>query len=341
MKTSPLIRCLFVLGCAPAAACAAPGVAASPAHAAAPADASSTLTRDAVNAASADAPLKPGEKGAAVLRAQVLLDRAHFSPGEIDASYGTNMRRAIAGFQASHGLNASGEMDAPTWAELQKDGAPALIDVTLSDDDVAGPFQPIPDDLMAQAKLDALTYASPIEKLGEIFHVSPDLLGQLNPGKDFGKAGETLVVPNVRDEAPLPAIARVVVDRSDSTVALVDEGGTVVAQYPASTGSSHDPLPIGQWKILGVGHDPDFHYNPKLFWDAKSSQSKAVIKPGPNNPVGVVWIDLSKPHYGIHGTPEPSHVGKTQSHGCIRLTNWSALEVSRAVKPNMPAILQP
>jgi lipoprotein-anchoring transpeptidase ErfK/SrfK len=138
----------------------------------------------------------------------------------------------------------------------------------------------------------------------------------------------------------MPPIAEVVVDKSDSTVSLLDAAGSKVAQYPASTGSSHDPLPIGNWTIRGIGRNPTFHYNPKLFWDAKAGDARATLQPGPNNPVGVVWIDLSKDHYGIHGTPEPAHVGKTDSHGCIRLTNWSALDVAQAVKPGMPALLQ-
>jgi lipoprotein-anchoring transpeptidase ErfK/SrfK len=130
------------------------------------------------------------------------------------------------------------------------------------------------------------------------------------------------------------------VDASDKTVAAFDAAGKLVAQYPATTGSEHDPLPIGTWKINGVSKNPSFHYNPDLFWDADAKDEKTTIKPGPNNPVGVVWIDLSKPHYGIHGTPEPSTIGKTQSHGCIRLTNWDAAELAQMVAPGMPAILQ-
>jgi lipoprotein-anchoring transpeptidase ErfK/SrfK len=133
---------------------------------------------------------------------------------------------------------------------------------------------------------------------------------------------------------------KVVVDRSDATVSLIDAAGRTVAQFPATMGSEHDPLPLGEWKIQGVAHTPAFHYNPALFWDANPSHAKATIAPGPNNPVGVVWIDLSKDHYGIHGTPEPSTIGKTQSHGCIRLTNWDALALSDAVSPGMVALLQ-
>ena len=294
-----------------------------------------------VNDASLVDAVSKGDKGAAVLRAQILLDRARFSPGEIDGAYGSNLRQAIAGFQASRGLTVSGDMDAPTWTALDADTAPALVNVTLSAEDAAGPFKPLPDGMPARSKLDALGYQAAVEALGEKFHASPALLKQLNPGKDFGHAGETLLVPSVQPSEAMPAIAKVVVDKSDHTVSLQGEDGKVVAQYPASTGSKHDPLPIGNWKIKGVAKHPKFHYNPKLFWDAESTDAKATLAAGPNNPVGVVWIDLSKPHYGIHGTPEPSKIGKTESHGCIRMTNWSALTVSQAVKPGMTATLQP
>lgn len=148
------------------------------------------------------------------------------------------------------------------------------------------------------------------------------------------------MVPNVGAERALPKAASLVVDRSASTLTLLDAGGKVIAQVPASTGSEHDPLPIGQWKVNGVARNPPFHYNPKLFWDARPEENKATIPPGPNNPVGVVWIDLSKDHYGIHGTPEPGKIGKTQSHGCIRLANWDAARVADAVGPGTPVVLQ-
>lgn len=298
------------------------------------------LTAATVNDVALTTAVKSGDKGAAVLRAQVLLERAHFSPGEIDAVAGSSMHQAIAGYQASHKLKVSGDLDAPTWAALNADSAPVLTTVKLTAADVAGPFKPLPDGMMARSKLDALGYTSVLESLGERFHASPALLKSLNPGVDFTQADAELVAPNVAASTPLPTIASVVVDKSDSTVSLLDEAGQKVAQYPASTGSTHDPLPLGKWKILGVAKHPVFRYNPKLFWDAKASDAKATLAAGPNNPVGVVWIDLSKEHYGIHGTPEPSHVGKTESHGCIRLTNWSAREVSNVVKPGMPALLQ-
>jgi lipoprotein-anchoring transpeptidase ErfK/SrfK len=275
-----------------------------------------------------------------LLRAQVLLDRAHFSPGEIDGAYGSNMREALIGFQKTHDLPPSGKLDDATWNALNVDTTPTLLDYTLLDSDVAGPFRPIPDDMMEKAKLPTLGYATPAEGLGEKFHASPALIEKLNPGKNLGKAGEQIQVPNVVGTAPLPPATRVVVSNGSHTLMLQDAAGRLLAQYPASTGSEHDPLPIGDWKIKGVARNPVYHYNPKLFWDADATDKATTIAAGPNNPVGVAWMDLSKPHYGIHGTPVPGLVGKTESHGCIRLTNWSAAEVAGLVRAGTDVVLQ-
>jgi len=148
------------------------------------------------------------------------------------------------------------------------------------------------------------------------------------------------VVPNVLGATAIGEATKIVVDKSASTVALVNASGRVVAQFPATTGSEHDPLPIGEWKVTTVQRNPTFNYNPDLFWDADPAHSKAKIPAGPNNPVGTVWIDLTKEHYGIHGTPEPSQVGHTQSHGCVRLTNWDAQKVVRWAKPGTPVIFR-
>ncbi len=279
------------------------------------------------------------EPRTAQLRAQVLLDRAAFSPGEIDALEGSNVARALRAFQTSRALAVTGKLDDETWAALDADTAPVLRDYVITADDVAGPFVALPDDMMEKAKLERLGYASPLEALAEKFHASPALLESLNPGRDFSRAGESIVVPAIGD-APLATPARVVVDRSESTVALLDDAGAVYAMFPATTGSEHDPLPLGEWTIRGIAQEPKFHYNPELFWDANESHAKATVAPGPNNPVGVAWIDLSKEHYGIHGTPEPAKLAKSESHGCIRVANWSVAALAEAVKPGIVAELR-
>lgn len=298
------------------------------------------LTADTLSTTDNAQLVGPDTKGNAVLRVQVLLDRAHFSPGEIDAAYGSNLQKAIEGYQKANGLTISGTTDAPTWAALNADTAPILTDYTLLATDVAGPFVAIPPEMEDKAKMATLGYASVAEALGEKFHMSPDLLKRLNPGKDLGRAGEEIVVANITVGKARTKAVKVIIDDSDRTLTLVDADGKTIAQFPVTTGSENDPLPLGNWKVQGIAHNPVFHYNPQLFWDADSGDVKATIPAGPNNPVGVVWVDLSKAHYGIHGTPEPSHVGKTQSHGCIRLTNWDASALAQSVTPGVDVVLQ-
>lgn len=271
------------------------------------------------------------------LLTQVLLDRSHFSPGEIDAHYGRVTRTAIRAFQAAHGLAETGAPDPLTARALEADqqSVPVSVPYTISDGDMQGPFTIVPDDLMEQAKLEKLGYQSALEELAEKFHCSPKLLQRLNPDKDFSKAGEQIMVPNVHVDPP-PKADSVVVFRSKSIVEALDANDKVLSAYPATIGSTHDPLPIGRWKVTHVTKDPIFYYNPNLFWDAPGSATKATIQPGPNNPAGVVWIGLTKEHYGIHGTPEPSLIGRVASHGCIRLTNWDAAELAGMVSRGTP-----
>jgi lipoprotein-anchoring transpeptidase ErfK/SrfK len=272
------------------------------------------------------------------LRMQVLLDRAHFSPGEIDGKPGSNSSRALAAYSKAHGLR---EGSAGLRKFLSGDTAPTLVKYTLTEDDVAASSGiEIPEDMMEKAKLESLGYASVIEAVAERFHASPELLRRLNPHASWNSAGEDVEVPNARTDPPTGKVVKVIVDASDLSVLTVGPDERVLTRYPASMGSQFDPLPVGEWKVKGVQKNPPFFYNPDLFWDADETHAKARIPPGPNNPVGVVWIDLSKEHYGIHGTPEPASIGKTQSHGCIRLTNWDAAELAGLVTPGQQAVLR-
>ena len=216
---------------------------------------------------------------------------------------------------------------------------PTLVPYTVTEEDVRGPFVMIPKELMEQANLPALDYQSPLEGLGEKFHINPKLLSRLNKDKDISSPGVEIQVPNIREDVP-PKAAKIVVSKSKHLLEALNAAGRVVAEYPTTSGSQHDPLPLGNWKVTHVTPQAVFFYNPDLFWNAPESDAKAKIQPGPNNPVGVVWIGISKEHYGIHGTPEPSLIGHAESHGCIRLTNWDAAELAKLVTPGTPIILK-
>jgi lipoprotein-anchoring transpeptidase ErfK/SrfK len=276
----------------------------------------------------------------------VLLDRAGFSPGEIDGAAGPNFRAALSAFQRERHLPETGKPDRAVLRALQtEDTGEVLVEYTITDADLAGPFTPdIPADLVEQGSLPALGYITPLEMLSERFHASPRLLQRLNPGATFATAGEVIRVPNVPPPVVLPRgtdghegtdgqpEAVVTVSKGAKSLRVTGPDGRVLFYAPVTVGSEHDPLPIGEWAVTDVLANPIFHYNPDLFWDSDPSHSKATIQPGPNNPVGVMWIDLTREHYGLHGTPEPSGVGHTASHGCVRLTNWDVTRVAAFVR---------
>jgi lipoprotein-anchoring transpeptidase ErfK/SrfK len=259
-----------------------------------------------------------------MLAVQVLLDRAGFSPGEIDGYGGTNTQGAIDAYERETGAAVADR--AASAAE------PPTIRYTITAEDAAAPLvTSIPEDMMAKARLARLGYTSRLEMIAERFHASPALLKRLNPRLQLA-VGEDVEVPNVNVVSaakgePLPGIV-VRVSRQSSNLTVHDATGRVILYAPVTSGSEHDPLPLGSWSVTGIARNPSFNYSPNLFWDADPSHAKAKIPPGPNNPVGLVWIDIDKPHYGLHGTPEPGAVGHTTSHGCVRLTNWDALRLA-------------
>ena len=291
----------------------------------------------------------PPDAPSHVVALQVLLDRAGFSPGEIDGASGYNLRQALSGFQRERKLPETGRSGAAVMQALGAgQGGGVLTEYTLTDADIAGPFTPvIPADLIEQASLPGLGFMTPLEMLAERFHASPKLLQRLNPRATFATVGEVIRVPNVRPPSPLAPRGTdgqsdvvVTVSKSARVLRVAGEDGALLLQAPVTVGSEHDPLPIGEWAVTGLWPDPIFHYNPELFWDADESHSKANIQPGPNNPVGLMWIALTREHYGLHGTPEPSQVGHTASHGCVRLTNWDVMRVAALVKKGTRVVFE-
>ena len=268
----------------------------------------------------------------AIVRLQVLLDRAGASPGVIDGFDGENVRKAVLAFEQMHGLPPDGLLDPDVLAALEA-GEPVIGDYEVTANDVADVGAPIPKDYAEQATREFLGYASITEELGERFHMDVDLLKALNPGATYA-AGERILVaaygPDLTGE-----VARIEADKSLRQVRAYDAGDHLIAAYPATIGSEDTPSPVGTYEVKGVARMPVYSYNPELNFQQGKNTAKLTIPPGPNNPVGSVWIDLSKPSYGIHGTPEPSLIDKTSSHGCVRLTNWDANELAGMVKPGV------
>ena len=305
----------------------------------------------------------PGTPGSPIngelFHAQVLLDAAGFSAGVIDGKKGTSFTQAVRGFQEANGLQVTGKLDDPTRSALLRQNRLSTTYVKLTADDVGGPFvYPFPKKPEAQAKLQFMGYRNMLEKVAERYHTTPQTVVALNgPDKLIGP-GQTLRLPNVippsRDyggaindkQSQLLAMLNVstgitgdhiVVDKSDGTMKVFDKSDRLVAQFIVTTGSSHDPLPLGTWKATTFSFLPPFNYQPDLFWDVADDKAEQKLRPGPNGPVGVAWLDLTKEHYGIHGTNEPSTIGHTESHGCLRLTNWDVMRLSRMMKPGFTA----
>jgi lipoprotein-anchoring transpeptidase ErfK/SrfK len=296
------------------------------------------LQPDAINRASiasipserpADAPAQPDP---AIVHLQVLLDRAGSSPGVIDGYYGENVTKAIAGFEAMQRLPADGKLDPEVIGRLA-DEMPPTQPYVVSEDDAKDLVDRIPQDYAEQAKMKHLGYTSVPEKLSERFHMDIDLLKALNSGSAFA-VGDTVTVaaPGAAREG---TVKRIEVRKRAGQVLAFAENGALLAAYPATIGSDDTPAPSGTHKVKGVVRMPTYTYNPEVNYQQGDNTEVLMLPSGPNGPVGSVWIDLSKPTYGIHGTPEPSRVDKDPSHGCIRLANWDAEELAGMVKPGV------
>jgi lipoprotein-anchoring transpeptidase ErfK/SrfK len=329
-----------VIGEASARSKDAPPVILAQATAAPAVTASESVVGQAVNTAAwAPTPMAGEAKRDVLIRLQVLLDRAHFSPGVIDGREGGNLKKAIAAYETASGLPSDGLMDEAVWSKLTAaDTQAALTDYVITEDDVKGPFvAEIPSDYKGMSKLSALSYRSPQELLAEKFHMDEALLAALNPGADFTQAGTKIVVAAPAADTLPATLTRIEVDKTARQVRAY-AGDQLVAAYPATVGSTERPAPEGEWAVKAVALNPNYNYDPSRLTFGDMKAGKMTIPPGPNNPVGSVWIALTKETYGIHGAPEPRLVGKTASHGCIRLTNWDARELASAAKKGTPVV---
>lgn len=300
-----------------------------------PASASTSASPEAQAIDAAAYPAAAADKTATMrmlIKAEVLLDRARFSPGVIDGKTGGNLHLAVAAFEQAHGLAVDGALDPQVWTALtQADSAPVMQDYTITAADVAGPFiDKVPTTSEAMAKLDHLSYTGPVEALAEKFHMDEALLKSVNPDATFA-AGSTIVVVVPRS-GKLASVARIEVDKTNGQLRAYGADDALVATYPATVGSTSRPAPSGEWAVNTVAPNPTWNYDSSRLTFASGKKQKFQIAAGPNNPVGSMWIDLTKDTYGIHGTPDPRLVGKTASHGCVRLTNWDANELGAAVK---------
>ena len=341
LPRSTFVSRLLAMGMCCAALFAGCDTFAKPANQAVKSSVNAAFDMDAFNNATDSPLLRSGSKGPAVARAQILLDRAWFSCGEIDGRFAANMQRIVRAYQTARGLQATGTVTNETWASLRSDSAPLLVRYSVTEKDAAGPFEKTPADMNERAKMKALVFESLNESLGEKFHVSVGYLRQLNGGRKI-ESGAEVVVPNVTvNTSPLRG-ASIEIGKKERVLTVLDAQRRPVAAFPISIGNEkNDPLPVGTMAIKNEVKNPSFTYDAKLLKHAPKDAPKVDIAPGPNNPVGSMWLGLTKPHWGIHGTPNPANVGHSETNGCIHLTNWDAERLSSLAKAGFKVVVTP
>ena len=272
------------------------------------------------------------------LELQMALARSGFSPGSIDGSIGTQTRQALSAYQIAHQLHPSGEFDLATQAALRI-AAPLYARVTLSAADFAR-IDPAPASWKERGTRERMAYHSILEMLAETCMSHPDLIQQLNPALDFNQlqAGQEVLVPHMPPLQIYQPVSHLQISLSARTLQAISPQGRIVFHCPVSIARRVDKRPSGALRVKVRVKNPNYTFNPAILSSTAANEGitqKFIIQPGPNNPVGSTWIGLNLPSYGIHGTPEPSKIGKTNSHGCVRLTNWDARELAKMVRPGI------
>lgn len=298
--------------------------------------AQNTIPSEPVTAASVNSATYSGEGGLpegrspVTVKLQVLLDRAHVSVSIIDGVKGGMTESALMAYEARMGLPVDGLLDAQVWDMLGGNEIDIYIkEYTITQADTQGLSAPLPSDYGELAQLDRMGYTSVSEKLAERFHMSEGFLDQLNPGAGF-YAGESVLVTEPGAKA-VGQVTSIIIDKSDRRLRAWNALGQEIANYPVAVGSASTPSPSGIMTVDAVALEPTYHYNPSLNFQQGENDKPLTLPPGANGPVGLVWIDLSKPTYGIHGTPEPASLFTAHSHGCVRMANWDAQELASLV----------
>ena len=273
--------------------------------------------------------LRDGQS-ALTVKTQVLLDRAGVSPGIIDGYKGGMSESAIRAFEAREGFEVDGVLDDEVWSALGGPNAGAITtEYTITEEDAAVRGEPLPDDYAKLAELDRLGYVTVEEAVAEAHHMDVDFLKALNPDSGF-RAGNTVTVVDVGEMAT-GEVATVTVDKASQRLIAKDANGETLTNYPVAIGSEQTPSPSGTVEVTAVAIEPTYSYNPDENFQQGDNTEPLTLPPGPNGPVGLVWIDLSEPTYGIHGTPEPAELFQAASHGCVRMSNWDARELAEMI----------